>query len=265
MKTKNQVPDVLIFNMYNFTGDAQLLQLLGENTTKHASIVNNTPDYYNITGEEHISLMRLKFNPIFLEKLLCEETYLFGKKVNLANFFNPNQHQSAIMDVEINAKMKDICFKKLIHHKQNLEVKFFTEKTEKISNKENNLMLYYLDKPTMWCYFRNETNQTQTVNLIDLCKGVNTSKEIRLINNHYRTTDKATLFKNITIVGNIGSTSENPIIEQREDVTKTHTPIINVAQFQNQIIVNDIDLHMDEKTKLTVDVLPRESLMYSIS
>ncbi len=29
METTNQVPDVLIFNMYNFTGNAQLLQLLG--------------------------------------------------------------------------------------------------------------------------------------------------------------------------------------------------------------------------------------------
>ncbi len=183
--------------------------------------------------------------------------------MNLANFFSPCQFQSGILDIGIDAKMKDICLKKLIHHKQNLEIYFFTEKTEKISNKEHGLTLDYLDKPTMWCYFKNETNKTQTVNLIDLCKGVNTSEDIRLINNHYQITDKATLFKNITIVGNIGSTSENPIIEQREDVKKTHTPIINASQFQGKIITNEIVLHMDEQTKLTVDVLPRESLMYS--
>lgn len=264
-KQKQILPARLIFDMYNFSGNEALLSPLGNNHQEHAGVVNLTKDV-KLTGEEFVGLMRIMlYSDNYWLDLLCTEAFLFGKKINLMNLFSPFQFQKGIIDLPVCGKIKDIDFKKTIAHGKNIRVSYFLMPELKEHPRTNIVDIEYLNKPTMWCYFRNATSKSVKVDLIELCKG-NELEGIELIHNHFQIKEEGMMqhFTQIAVASDKPKNLTLPLDfdAKGSGVIQYVNPNYSNHQWQNNIINDEVDLKIYPSSKLMVTIPPRDTMMY---
>lgn len=258
--------EVVQMEMYNHSGKAQLLDPFDTANAKHTGIIHYT-DNENLSGNEEVNLIRLQLQCNLL-KFASSDTKLFGKKINLLQFFSPNYFQTSIIDIPIKGKLKDINFEKIIEHRDWCIVTYFLgsdKMTLPRTTKET------LEQPTMWCFLSNISRHTVQLNLIDYFKGYESNDVYPEIKNlsHNLIVDEDKSFVNFKLL-KIATSNTNEsvkqiaVVNEKTEETTVITPHISHNSFQGWITETDINLTINKEIKLITSIPPNTKMMFQL-